>query len=421
LKDSRNPIVDIAVILLALVFSSGPAFAEPFSSDEESAEKPLSKKRYGGKTLEEWRRDIKDLSPDNPANKKAVPGLLAILKDRDVPWFTRRQVANTLGRLGKLAPEGVPALIEILDEPGTEDETPRIWATKALAIYGPVARQATPRLVEILKNPELPLAERQVVIDALGQIGGKHPQAIPALVDTLNLPRQAESPKAQEANETLRMLAVESLGQVGTDAAIAVPALVRYLNHPSEPMRRKTAQALGQIGPAAQLAVSTLVESLAYDESPAVRDAAESALAGIGQPALADLTNLLDDREAELRRRAARSLGEMQSTAEPAVPELKKLLKDEDPAVRLTAAKSLWQIRGKAGDSLPVLVETLESPDRQLRIEAFRVLTRDLGKEAAPARGSISELLDHPDPAVRQAARKTLEELKAKSDGETTD
>jgi HEAT repeat protein len=392
--------------LVACLF---PAYA----LDEASASEPQSARRYDGRTLEEWRQAIKDLSPDNPASRAAVPGLIAILKDQDAPWFTRRQMANTLGRFGKNAPEAVPVLIKILDEPNTDEHTPRIWASKSLALFGPEAREAAPRLVAILKNAELPIAEREVALEALGQIGGAHPRAIPAVVETLNLPQRADSPKAQEERNTLRELAAESLTIVGKDAAIAVPVLLRSINDPREAMRRKTIAALGRIGPASQSAIPTLIESLAFDESPAVRDAAETALAGIGTVALPALMHLLEDQETELRLRAARGLGQMKTTGQPAAAKLRELLKDEEPEVRFTAARSLWQITLRAEFSLPVFVETLKSPDRQLRMQAFRALTTELGPAAAPAREALTQLLEHPEPSVRQAAQKALERIPA--------
>lgn len=403
----------LGVLFLVLGCCSSWPPEIPLASADDSARKQPPTKHYDGRTLDEWRRAIKDLSPDNPANRKAVPGLIAILKDRDVPWFTRRQVASTLGRFGKHATDAVPVLIAILDEPGDTEQMPRIWATKALALFGRQAKEATPRLVEILKNPELPVAERQVALGALGQIGGAHPRAIPALVETLNLPRNGGSRKAQEDRKILRELAAESVAAIGADAAIAVPVLLRSLNDPHEPMRRKAVTGLGRIGPSSQLAIPSILEILAFDESPAVRDAAETALTGIGKSAVPALTHLLNDPDAELRLRSARGLGQMKTAAQTSVPKLKDLLKDADAEVRFTAAKALWQITDRAETSLPVFVETLKSPDRQLRIRAFRVLTTQLGPQAVLARDRLSVLLDHSEVAVRQAARKALDRISA--------
>lgn len=400
-----------SVLILILVFCC-PAWSVDLPPvDGEDPPNGTSQKLYDGRTLNEWRQAVKDLSPDNPTNRSAVPGLIAVLQDRDVPWFTRRQVANTLGRFGKYAKDAVPVLIEILEEPGDKEQTPRVWATKALALYGPQARDASPRLVEILNNSELPVAERQVALDALGQIGGAHPRAIPAIVETLNLPRQGGSDQTREDRNTLRELAAESIAYIGADAAIAVPVLMRSLNDSHEPMRRKTVTALGRIGPSSQMAIPSLLETLAFDDSPAVRDEAEAALAGIGKSAVPALTHLLNDPDAELRLRSARSLGQMQSAAQAAAPKLNELLKDDDPEVRLTAAKALWQITDRAEASLPVLVETLKSSDRQLRMQAFRMLTTELGPKAALARERLTDLLDHKDAAVRQAARKALDRI----------
>ncbi len=372
----RFPVIKPFVIFVGalLCLSSQSLRAEDPAASKTPEIKAAAPKSYGGKTLDEWREAVKNLSPDNPASKSAVPALIAILKDRDVPWYTRRQMANTLGRFGKNAREAVPVLIELLDEDPTLEHAPRIWATKAISLFGPEARAAAPPLVAILKDTGLPVAERQGAIEALAQIGGAHPRAIPALVETLNLKPAEQTAAAKEDADTLRELAVESIALVGKDAAIAVPVLLRSLGDPREPMRRKTAMALGRIGPAAQLAIPSLMESLAFDESHAVRDAAETALAEIGTPAVPALVHLLDDQEAELRRRAAGSLGQMKAQAKPAVAPLEERLGDPDPHVRYTAARAIWQITGTADRALAVFVETLKSSDRQLRMQAFRTL-----------------------------------------------
>ena len=396
---------------LVLFFLSGQCTLIAQEELTNRTNQPSSAKLYDGRTLDEWRQAINEIRPESPASKAFVPGLLEILKDKDAPWFTRRQVANTLGRFRKNAPEGVPVLIEILDEPKTEEHTPRIWATKALALYGPLARDAAPRLVAILKDSQLPFEERAVTLEALGQIGGAHPRAIPAVVETLALSAASHSEDEQEEVNSLRELAAECIGTIGKEAAIAVPVLMRSFDDPSESMRRKTVTALGRIGPAAQLAIHTLLESMAFDESPAVRDAAEMALSGIGSPAVPALSHLLEDQDAELRQRAARGLGQMKVLAVPATMPLRKLLKDDSPEVRLAAAKALWQITERAEASLPVFVETLKSSDRQLRMQAFRLLTIDLGPKATPARAALAELLKHPEAYVRQAAEKALERI----------
>ena len=44
-------------------------------------------------------------------------------------------------------------------------------------------------------------------------------------------------------------------------------------------------------------------------------------------------------------------------------------------------------------------------------MQAFRTLTTELGLQATPARPALLKLRTHPDPQVRQAARKALERL----------
>ena len=80
-------------------------------------------------------------------------------------------------------------------------------------------------------------------------------------------------------------------------------------------VRALAAEALGQMGPEAKTAVPALTE-------------------------------MLDDRVADVRRSAAAALGKMGPEARPAVPALKKAAEDidEDDSVRKTAAEALTRI-----------------------------------------------------------------------------
>ena len=272
---------------------------------------------YDGLTLDEWRERMKSLELDNPESRSAVAGMVAIVKDTEAPWFTRRQAALTLGRLGPIAEDAVPVLGAILKEPDAGEST-RIWIGKALALFGPEAASVAPTAVEILRDDQSPLGEKQVMIELLGRIGSRHPQALPALIETLGMTPPVGKNAARDVN-TLRALAGESLATVGSDAIAAVPALTRTLYDENELVRRRAVEALGAIGPAASVSQAALLETMIFDESAAVRDSAAIALSDIGPAVMDSVTGLLADRDPEVRTRAAGILGRLGAKASPSV------------------------------------------------------------------------------------------------------
>ncbi|OYW12622.1 MAG: hypothetical protein B7Z55_18140, partial [Planctomycetales bacterium 12-60-4] len=135
-----------------------------------------------GDTLRVWRERMSVLVLNDPANTRYVPGLIQIVQRADVPWFTRRQAALTLGRMGPHADTAVPVMIEMLraDNPLPDQET-QLWLIKALGLYGPIARDAAPVLIATYRGPEITDLLRLSIIDSLSQIGPAHAAAIPFL------------------------------------------------------------------------------------------------------------------------------------------------------------------------------------------------------------------------------------------------
>jgi hypothetical protein len=130
------------------------------------------------------------------------------------------------------------------------------------------------RLYTSLPEWIAPAGERAVYV--LGWCG---PEAMPALMKSLNSPRTA-----------VRELAAAAIacGPLGPQARDAVPALKPALKDPDENLRIRAAQALGAIGPDAKGSVSALQEALG-DESQTVRRYAVIALGSIGPDAIGAL------------------------------------------------------------------------------------------------------------------------------------
>lgn len=95
-------------------------------------------------------------------------------------------------------------------------------------------------------------------------------------------------------------------------------------------------------------------------ETVDVPRAAASSLAQIGPAAIPALKTALTDADPEVRRQAARALGQMGPEAEPAVPELTQALSDKEATVRLAAAQALGRIGPAAAPAIPALVDALD-------------------------------------------------------------
>ncbi len=265
-------------------------------------------RRYDGLTLTEWRERIQTLRFDEPAAAAAVPGLIALLRDESLPWFTRRQAALTLGRIGQPAASALPVLSDLLLTISPEAEPPAQWAAKACALLGPVAAPLTPALREVLEDPRRNHFDRLTTIEALARIGGAHAEAIPTLIRMA----QSEPGNSREVGE-LREAAVESLSLVGPPAAPAVPILLRLTRQPDGRLRKKAVSSLQAIGPSADVAAPILAELAIFDELPEVREAAGLALSKLGPAGEWTLAHLVSDRDPQVRALAAGRSGRFPS------------------------------------------------------------------------------------------------------------
>ncbi|MEZ6147713.1 MAG: HEAT repeat domain-containing protein [Planctomycetaceae bacterium] len=351
---------------------------------------PADEPEYDGLTLSEWRELMKSLDFQSPAAAKAVPGLLMLLQDCDLPWFTRKQAALTLGRIGQPAESAVTVLRSLLmsDDP-VEREAIAPWAAKALALFGPLAAEATPELELVLTDVSRPQIDRLCCVEALGRIGGARAEAVAALINFI----QADIGHTHEAHE-LQCAAVDGLALVGPQAAPAVPILIRLTSDDSESLRKNSAVALGAIGPPSSIAAEALAELVLFDELPEVREAAATSLASIGDQGVEALHQLLTDQDMTVRRLAAESLGKVIRPNQTTTDALLVALLDTDPVVRIAAAESLWRTNRKGERILSTILDALTSEDRQIRIRAYRLLL-DLGSQAEPVIPMLKRLTRH--------------------------
>jgi HEAT repeat protein len=134
-----------------------------------------------------------------------------------------------------------------------------------------------------------------------------------------------------------------------------VPRLVKDLKNKVAKVRAAAAEDLGELG--------------AINASH-VKDAI---------PALMDL--LKKDKEATVRRAAARALGRVDADPKEAVPLLVEALKDKSPDVQMAAMASLGQIGAPAKPALPTLREIQKDKEKKrLSQEAAMAIKRIMAR-----------------------------------------
>ncbi|MBX3443477.1 MAG: HEAT repeat domain-containing protein [Planctomyces sp.] len=388
----RAIFVQPTIVVVALAGAYGPAVG---------ADEPP--RLYEGQTLDDWRERIGRIDFAAPIRPEDVAGLRSIMADRDAPWFSRRQAALTLARMGAPAAAAIPDLIRLLDEPSDDPETsPRLWALKALARFGPLSAEATPRIVEIIRDRSSPLADRLTATEPLAQIGGRHPAAVPALIEVL----EDSSPIAEEGDELeLRIAAAEGLSL--TRAGLAVPALTEACESSSLRLRRAAATALATFGAEAAPALPVLAGLAAYDDAEEVREAATESLGRMGYVAGPMLAALCGEEEAVVRRRAATALGGMGRTAAPWLDAVRGRLADDDAEVRVAAIAAMWDITGRMEGLEGPVLSLLGAEERSVRISASELLIR-MGSAAEGLRPQLVELAETGSPEERTASRRVL-------------
>jgi HEAT repeat protein len=188
-----------------------------------------------------------------------------------------------------IADDPFPELVRQLRHPTASSRTK---AARSLGRLGWLAREALPALAAATADPDKHVREAAAV--AVGQMG---PDAVPQLTQLL-----------RHEDKYVRRQAVWALGKLGPLAAPALPALVVALTDSDPRTASGAAQALGSMGPDAAEAVPALTEAMRGTNIVLCRLAAK-ALSQIGRPALPQLLAHLRHRDPFVRGEAALALG----------------------------------------------------------------------------------------------------------------
>ena len=199
---------------------------------------------------------------------------------RNVTWYfqyahddgvemAHTSAAAALGKIGPLARDAVPVLIQTLFD---KEGKVRLAAARALGGIGQRARGALPALVNALIDPKE--AVRKAAAEGLAAIDAawsSRPEAAALVPDFVKRLRQGPE---------VRSLAAEALAALG---AAAVTAVAAALASEDRVVRETAANILGRIGPAARNAASVLRQAL-QDGHNWVREAAAKALEKVDPP-----------------------------------------------------------------------------------------------------------------------------------------
>jgi HEAT repeat protein len=306
--------------------------------------------------------------------------------DEDIRHAALTQLHENLDRIEIEASELHPLLED-------EDASFRWLTVQVLAELGEV--ESIPALLAATADRESDVAES--AREALREFRTR--DAIDAFLAGLDHPQAA-----------VRAASVEALGRLKNTRAL--PGLRRAAEDLSDAVRREAIVALSQFQDARTL--SQLRWGL-YDHSAAVRQAAVTAIATVGPlttanpSALAetgrDLSRLLRDADAGVRREAARALAHFPSP-DTLAPLLETL---RDPSTEVIAATTTTLGRLRAAVA-PSILPLLRHRASEVRFAAARALGEIADPSVEPA---LLQVLDDADPGVARAAERTLRRLAA--------
>ena len=223
---------------------------------------------------------------------------------------TRRQVAESLGKIGTDNKEVIAALVKLLGS--THDYFTLRQAVESLGLIGMGNEAASTALVKLLgstKNERI----RSLTVESLEKIGMNNKEASMALLELLGSTK----------NNLTYLAAVNSLEKIGTSKETVIAALVKLLGSTYDrSILWQAAESLEKIGTGNEAAIKGLVKILESTYHGNIRWQAFESLEKIGagnEAAIKGLVKLLESTHNEnnpgqlTRRQVARRLKKIMS------------------------------------------------------------------------------------------------------------
>lgn len=327
----------------------------------------------GGRGLNEWITDLKNADPS-----------------------VRERAIRAVVMFGPLASQAIPTIIERTND---KDGSPRIRAVMALGMMD-LADRDIPKVVEALVRRIG--NEPQAVIRYQAMISLARFQPIDAKSAIPSLAKEVEDINTWE----IRKLAVSLLASLGYDDSkgpdpLALKGLITALKDPAIQVKQEAVYGLATIGRPADAALATSVKNaftgLLTNPDKGIAIWANVGLINLDKPdgkLLSNISRHLDDQRADVRVLAARALGTMGKLAEFTIPELTRALNDKEPEVQMMAAWALAMMGPNAIKALPNLRDladnkkTLE-PVKQSAQMAIGQITGKPEGSLAPKQGKL--------------------------------
>ena len=276
-----------------------------------------------------------------PEVREVMPALIAGLSvDRP---FVPEIVMKALTRFGK---DAVPALIKALPHPN---------AAETLGLLGPVAKDAVPALMAIVENQETTYGKSEAA-RALGRIGSPPTNAIASMTEALRV--QRAKPRGGDAGN-IKLEMTITLLQLDPQNVLANECIQECLKDENVHVRIMAADALVRLHPGDKAAIKRLADQ--FQGAGVDRYKVVECLARLGPaakdhfPMLRDAL-LVNDTSAPARSSIPEALTRLDPKA--AVPVLLRVLKEKrktDAHMRICLANAL----GIAGPEAKEAIATL--------------------------------------------------------------
>lgn len=278
-------------------------------------------------------RAAKDLARLGWLAREALPALVDSLEDED--GKVREVCAQAIGNMG---PDVLPTLASMLTH---HDKYVRRNAVWAMGKLGPLARPVLADLCAGLKNSDPRTASGAA--QALGNIGADAAEAVPALAEAM-----------RGTNIVLCRLAAKALSQIG---APSLSTLITHLQHSDPFVRGESAMAIGWMGPLARSAVPFLMELVRGPRWSPPRSAASDSCSPVPPKMTSESGAWIADSdtitptqipepeagsaEDSCRAYAAQALGRIGPAAASALPDLHEAAESGSEAVRTMAQQAI--------------------------------------------------------------------------------
>ena len=259
----------------------------------------------------------------------ALPLVIELLANGKVE--VRRKAARVLALAGVKAPDGISALFEAISHDG--DHKVRILLAKALQLPSTPEPALPAVLSAALDDGFVPVrleAARQA-----RQTAPRGPKYLPLILKML---KDSEPP--------IRRLGLETLRRCGLRSTELMRKVAKAQRDSDPGVRCRAAEALIEAGALDRVSTALLIEDLKKDEDTARCSEDVLSLAGLfDSNVVHSMTRLvLEEKDPDIRSRAARVLMHLGPRAREAVPALLHAQKDDVPG----AAVALKAIRARA-------------------------------------------------------------------------